>query len=265
MKTDAVLLSLFPAFHPPTIGINAIMFYAPVILSSIGFGTQAALMNTAIIGAVNVAATLVAVALVDRAGRRPLFLFGGGQMALSQAALAVLLGVFFKEGGSGSGSAAAAATLPKPVGIAVIAVVCVYVSAFAFSWGPLGWLVPAEVQPLETRSVGQSINVSVNFLLTALMGQVFISLLCSFKWGIFLFFGGWVVVMTLFVFFFVPETRGVPIEEMHLLWAAHPFWKRFVGSEVRGEEVEDGSVSHVVAKKEDGVVVAESSSKDDNE
>lgn len=101
------------------------MFYMPVILSSIGMA-DSALINTAIVGAVNVAATLVAVALVDKAGRRPLFLFGGAQMAVSQAALAVLLGVFFKEGGAGS----AAASLPKPVGIAVIAVVCVYVSAF---------------------------------------------------------------------------------------------------------------------------------------
>ena len=241
------------------------MFYAPVILASLGFGVQASLMNTAIIGAVNVVATLVAVALVDRAGRRPLFLFGGVQMALSQVALAVLLGVFFKEGGA---PGTAAASLPKPVGIAVIAVVCVYVSAFSFSWGPLGWLVPAEVQPLETRSVGQSINVSVNFLLTALMGQVFISLLCSFKWGIFLFFAGWVVLMSLFVFFLVPETRVVPTEEMHLLWAAHPFWKRFVEAELRTEGLEDGGndVSVSLAKKEEnggGVAVVESSSKDD--
>ena len=131
--------------------------------------------------------------------------------------------------------------------------------------------MPAEVQPLETRSVGQSINVSVNFLLTALMGQVFISLLCSFKWGIFLFFAGWVAVMTLFVLLLVPETRGVPIEEMHLLWAAHPFWKRFVSSEIRTEELEDGEVAVSLSKKnkgkggddEDGVAVAESSSKDD--
>ena len=247
------------------------MFYMPVILSSIGMA-DSALVNTAIVGAVNVAATLVAVALVDRAGRRPLFLFGGAQMALSQVALAVLLGVFFKEGGSTeAAAAAAAASLPKPGGIAVVFVVCVYVSAFAFSWGPLGWLVPAEVQPLETRSVGQSINVSVNFLLTALMGQVFISLLCSFKWGIFLFFAGWVAVMTLFVLLLVPETRGVPIEEMHLLWAAHPFWKRFVSSEIRTEELEDGEVAVSLSKKnkgkggddEDGVAVAESSSKDD--
>lgn len=236
------------------------MFYMPVILSSIGMA-DSALVNTAIVGAVNVVATLVAVALVDRAGRRPLFLFGGAQMAASQVALAVLLGVFFKEG-------SVSASLPKPVGIAVIAVVCVYVSAFAFSWGPLGWLVPAEVQPLETRSVGQSINVSVNFLLTALMGQVFISLLCAFKWGIFLFFGGWVVVMTLFVYLYVPETRGVPTEEMHLLWAAHPFWRRFVEPEARNGEIEDGEVVAVSpAKKggkgEDGVAVAGSSSKDD--
>lgn len=255
------LLSIPNHPHHKLPGINAIMFYCPVILSSLGFGGSAALMNTAIVGAVNVVATLIAVALVDRRGRRPLFLFGGAQMAVAQVALAVLLGVFFEEGG------AVSATLPKPVGIAVIAVVCVYVSAFAFSWGPLGWLVPAEVQPLETRSVGQSINVSVNFLLTALMGQVFISLLCSFKWGIFLFFGGWVLVMTAFVFFLVPETRGVPIEEMHLLWAAHPFWKRFVGDKAREEDFEDGAggeeATASLAKVDKDVAVAESSSKDD--
>lgn len=130
--------------------------------------------------------------------------------------------------------------------------------------------MPAEVQSLETRSVGQSINVSVNFLLTALMGQVFISLLCSFKWGIFLFFGGWVAVMTLFVWLLVPETRGVPIEEMRLLWASHPFWKRFVENEdVRTEELEDGSGEAAVplAKRGKGnvVTVAASSSKDDDE
>lgn len=132
--------------------------------------------------------------------------------------------------------------------------------------------MPAEVQPLETRSVGQSINVSVNFLLTALMGQVFISLLCSFKWGIFLFFGGWVAVMTLFVLLLVPETRGVPIEEMRLLWASHPFWKRFVESEeIRTEELEDGAgkVAVPLAKKGTSkgnvVTVAASSSKDDDD
>ena len=93
------------------------MFYSPVILSTLGMEP---FINTAIVGAVNVVATLVAVALVDRTGRRPLFLFGGAQMAVSQAALAVLLGVFFKDGGGGGSSAAsAAAALPKPVGIAV--------------------------------------------------------------------------------------------------------------------------------------------------
>jgi len=221
------------------------MFYAPVIFSSIGMA-DTALVNTAIVGAVNVIATLVAVALVDRAGRRPLFLFGGAQMAASQVALAALLGAFFRD-------SSAAASLPRPVGVAVIAVVCAFVAAFAFSWGPLGWLVPAEVQPLETRSVGQSINVSVNFLLTALMGQVFVSLLCALRWGIFLFFAGWVAAMTAFVFFLVPETRGVPIEEMRLLWASHPFWRRFVpADEARAGGVEDGEGEEValsLAKK----------------
>ena len=131
------------------------MFYAPVIMASLGMGTKAALLNTVVIGAVNVLATLVSIAAVDRLGRKPLLIEGGLQMGGALVAMAALLGVFFKDG---------SATLPPNVGAAAIAVACVFVSAFAWSWGPLGWLVPAEVQPLETRSVGQGINVSVNFL-----------------------------------------------------------------------------------------------------
>jgi hypothetical protein len=67
--------------------------------------------------------------------------------------------------------------------------------------------VPSEIQPLETRAAGTSINTFVNFLFTFLIGQAFLSILCAMKWGTFLFFAGWVIIMTLFVFFCVPETK----------------------------------------------------------
>jgi hypothetical protein len=63
------------------------------------------------------------------------------------------------------------------------------VAGFAWSWGPLGWLVPAEIQPLETRAAGTGINTFVNFMFTFVIGQAFLSILCSMKWGTFLFFG----------------------------------------------------------------------------
>ena len=246
--TMAVCIPLFQQFT----GINSIMFYAPVIMSSLGMGTRAALLNTVIIGAVNVGATLVSVYLVDRAGRKPLFIEGGIQMAAAQVAMAVLLGKYFSDG---------SATLPPAVGIAVIGVICLFVSAFAWSWGPLGWLVPTEIQPLETRSVGQGITVAVNFALTFIMGQFFVSMMCGLRYGIFLFFAAWVVAMTIFVSALLPETRGVPLEEVSDLWRAHWFWKRVVGSAphpapsgtfAAREDSASGALAAMGAKGDDG-------------
>lgn len=119
-------------------------------------------------------------------------------------------------------------TMATALGWIAVVLICVYVSSFAWSWGPLGWLIPSEIFPLETRSAGQAITVSTNMLFTFLIAQVFLAMLCAFKWGIFLFFAAWVVIMFFFTYFFIPETKGVPIEEMDLVWTKHWFWKRYV-------------------------------------
>lgn len=128
-------------------------------------------------------------------------------------------------GVSGVGSAS------KTLAALLLCFICGYVAAFAWSWGPLGWLVPSEIFPLEIRSAGQSITVSMNMLFTFAIGQAFLSMLCHMKFGLFYFFAGWVIIMTLFVAFFVPETKNVPIEEMMLVWNNHWFWSRFLSEE----------------------------------
>ena len=133
-----------------------------------------------------------------------------------QVIVAVILGVKF----------GADKQLSRSYSIVVVVVICLFVLAFGWSWGPLGWTVPSEIFPLETRSAGQSITVAVNLLFTFAVAQAFLSLLCAFKFGIFLFFAGWITVMTVFVYVFLPETKGVPIEEMVLLWRKHWFWKK---------------------------------------
>ncbi|XP_031386807.1 sugar carrier protein A [Punica granatum] len=211
-----LLMAIFmPTFQILT-GINSILFYAPVLFQSMGFGGSASLYSSALTGAVLVSSTFISIATVDRLGRRALLISGGIQMITCQSVVSLILGL--KLGNNQE--------LTKDFSILVVVVICLFVVAFGWSWGPLGWTVPSEIFPLETRSAGQSITVAVNLLFTFIIGQSFLSLLCAFKFGIFLFFAGWIIIMTIFVYVFLPETKGVPIEEMTLLWRKHWFWKR---------------------------------------
>lgn len=219
-RPQLVMAILIPFFQQVT-GINVIMFYAPVLFKTIGFGGDASLMSAVITGGVNVIATFVSIFSVDRAGRRFLFIEGGIQMFVCQVAVAICIGLKFGTSGN-------ADHLPKWYAILVVFFICTYVAAFAWSWGPLGWLVPSEIFPLEIRSAAQSMTVSVNMLFTFLIAQVFLILLCHLKFGLFLFFAFWVVVMTIFIIFFLPETKGIPIEEMTMVWKTHWFWKKFM-------------------------------------
>lgn len=224
-RPQMVITFLIPFFQQLT-GINVIMFYAPVLFKTLGFGDDAALMSAVVTGLVNVLATFVSIFTVDKFGRRFLFLEGGIQMIICQIAVGALVGSVFGVSGTGSFS--------KGTGNLALALICIYVAAFAWSWGPLGWLVPSEIHPLETRSVGQSINVSVNMFFTFIIGQLFLSMLCYMKFGLFFFFAGWVMVMTAFVYFFIPETKNVPIDEMNKVWKDHWFWAKYIPDDAPG-------------------------------
>ncbi|KAG4972757.1 hypothetical protein JHK87_029578 [Glycine soja] len=212
----SIALQIFQQFT----GINAIMFYAPVLFNTLGFKNDASLYSAVITGAVNVLSTVVSIYSVDKLGRRMLLLEAGVQMFLSQVVIAIILGIKVTDHSD---------DLSKGIAILVVVMVCTFVSSFAWSWGPLGWLIPSETFPLETRSAGQSVTVCVNLLFTFVIAQAFLSMLCHFKFGIFLFFSGWVLVMSVFVLFLLPETKNVPIEEMtERVWKQHWFWKRFI-------------------------------------
>jgi sugar porter (SP) family MFS transporter len=241
-RPQLVMAVAIPLFQQLT-GINVIMFYAPVLFKTLGFGGTASLMSAVITGLVNLVSTLVSVFTVDRVGRRALFLEGGAQMLAAQVAVGALIGAKF--GWSG------VATVPAGYAAATVVVMCVYVAGFAWSWGPLGWLVPSEVMPLEVRPAGQSITVAVNMLMTFAVAQAFLPMLCRLKFVLFFFFAACVVVMTLFIALFLPETKGVPIEDMAGVWKTHWYWKRFVNdgddTDGHGIDIEMGCVGE--AKK----------------
>jgi hypothetical protein len=138
--------------------------------------------------------------------------------------VATCIGVKFGADGN-------AENLPKWYAIVVVIFICTYVAGFAWSWGPLGWLVPSEIFPLEIRSAAQSVNVSVNMIFTFIVAQIFLTMLCHLKFGLFIFFAIFVCAMTVFVYYFLPETMGIPIEEMSRVWKQHWYWKRFVTDE----------------------------------
>ncbi|XP_030532386.1 sugar transport protein 8-like [Rhodamnia argentea] len=211
----AIVLQVFQQFT----GINAIMFYAPVLFQTVGFGNNAALLSTVITGLVNMFSTLVSIYTVDKAGRRVLLLEACVQMFITQTVIGLLLLLHLKPAGS----------LNSTEAIVVVVFVCVYVMGFAWSWGPLGWLIPSETFPLETRTAGFACAVSSNMLCTFIIAQAFLSMLCHMKAGIFFFFASWILVMGLFTLFLLPETKGVPVDSMvERVWKQHWFWKRYM-------------------------------------
>ncbi|KMT00388.1 hypothetical protein BVRB_9g216930 [Beta vulgaris subsp. vulgaris] len=216
--TMAIAIPFFQQFT----GINVIMFYAPILFKTIGFQNNASLMSSVITGAFNVLATLVSIYGVDKWGRRILFIEGGIQMFVCQVVVAILIGLKFRVSGNLSSQ------VHQWYAIVLVLFICTYVCAFAWSWGPLGWLVPSEIFPLEIRSAAQSINVSVNMFFTFVVAQVFLTMLCHLKFGLFLFFAFFLFLMSVFIYFFLPETKGMPIEEMSIVWKNHWFWGRFI-------------------------------------
>ena len=117
----------------------------------------------------------------------------------------------------------------------LLVLMCFYSAGFGWSWGPLLWLIPSEIFPLKIRTTGQSIAVAVQFVTVFILSQSFLSMLCHLKFGAFLFHACWIVVMTIFIIFFLPETKGVQLDSIYDLWSKHWLWGRFVKGEVLGQ------------------------------
>ncbi|PIA50310.1 hypothetical protein AQUCO_01300805v1 [Aquilegia coerulea] len=217
-RPQLVMAIAIPFFTQVT-GINVIAFYAPILFRTIGFGESASLLSGAATGVLGISSNFISMFTVDRFGRKVLFMVGGIQMLISQV---IIGGIMAAQVGDQN-------EVANRYAYSILVLIFVYVVGFGYSWGPLGWLVPSEIFPLEIRSAGQSINIAVSFFFTCIIAQTFLSMLCHFKSGLFFFFGGWVIIMTLFMHLFLPETKNVPMETMDQVWREHWFWKKFVG------------------------------------
>jgi sugar porter (SP) family MFS transporter len=196
----ALVVGLGLAVFQQITGINAVLYYAPTVLESTGFGSSTSILATVGIGVINVVMTVVAIALIDRVGRRLLLLVGVGGMVLT---LGVLGAVFYMPGFSGA------------LGWFATGSLMLYVAFFAIGLGPVFWLLISEIYPLSVRGTamgavtvanwGANLLVSLTFpILTANVGTP----------STFWLFGGLSVLALVFTYAVVPETKGRSLEEI---------------------------------------------------
>ena len=187
-------------------GINTIIYYAPTIFKVAGFDSNLnAIYATTGIGVVNFLMTIVAIFFTDRLGRKPLLYFGLTGVMLSLAALGC---AFAFESALGSNLKYVA------VGSLVTYIIC-----FAMSLGPIGWIIVSEVFPLKIRGIAMSICTVSNFAFNFFVVGSF-PLLIHKIGGAYTFWGFAIVsfLCILFVYFFVPETKGISLEKIEDNW-----------------------------------------------
>lgn len=201
-----IILSVFQQF----VGINVIFYYSTTLWKAVGFDESNSMLISVISSVINVGMTFVAIALVDKVGRRPLLLLGSIGMTVSLGAMALAFGSATTVGGELSLSGAWAP-------IALIAA-NVFVIAFAFSWGPLVWVLLGEIFPGRVRAKALGVAAMAQWLANFAITITFPSMS---SWSLPLTYAMYALFALLsfvFVFFKIPETRGLSLEESEKLF-----------------------------------------------
>jgi MFS transporter, SP family, xylose:H+ symportor len=196
-----ILLSVFQQF----VGINVVLYYAGNIFRNMGSTTDSSMVQTIIVGSVNLIFTVLAILTVDRFGRKPLMIIGGIGMAVSM----ISLGFSFYFG--------------KP-GIMALVFMLTYTASFAMSWGPVTWVLLSEIFPNSIRGA-MSIAVAAQWLANLIVSWTFpmmndnLALTARFNHG----FAYWIygimgILSALFIWKIVPETKGKTLEEIEKVW-----------------------------------------------
>lgn len=188
-----VLLSVFQQ----AIGINAVLYYAPRIFEKIGAGDS--MMQTVIMGVVNILFTLVAIFTVEKVGRKPLLVIGS--IGMAAGAFSVALCDEMSIGGI----------------IPVLSII-VYAAFFMMSWGPICWVLIAEIFPNTIRGKAVAIAVAFQWIFNYLVSSTFPALYEFSPGFAYSLYGVICVLAALFVWKMVPETKGLSLEEMNALW-----------------------------------------------
>ena len=195
-------------------GINAIIYYANEIFAEAGFTTaeQQAKATLYAVGAVNVLATFIAVAWVDRFGRRPLLFSGLIGMTVSLAAVGFSFAALENQPEGGPTSTTVG-------GLVTVLALVVFIASFAFSLGPIVWTIISEIYPNRVRGRAMAVATAVNWFAAFIVAQFFLSLVDAIgESTTFFMFSALCIVTYAFVHRWVPETKGKSLEEIQERW-----------------------------------------------
>ena len=198
-----IMLSVFQQ----AVGINAVLYFAPRIFESMGMGNP--MVQTVIMGIINILFTLLAVFTVEKWGRKPLLIYGSAGMAI---------GAF--------GVALCNVVTGLPALISVISIM-VYSASFMFSWGPICWVLIAEIFPNTIRGAAVAVAVAFQWIFNFIVSSTFVPMYnmrlgeMGDKFGhmfAYALYGVICVIAAIFVWKLVPETKGKTLEDMTNLW-----------------------------------------------
>ena len=196
-----IILSVFQQF----VGINVVLYYAGNIFRNMGASNDTSLLQTIIVGAINMFFTVIAIFTVDRFGRKPLMITGGLIMAVSMLSLGF---AFFN----------------RQTGIFALLFMLFYIAGFAMSWGPVTWVILSEIFPNSIRGA-MSVSVAALWIANLIVSWTF-PMLNDNEWLTGKFnhgFSYWIyglmcILGALFVYKFIPETKGKSLEEIEKFW-----------------------------------------------
>jgi MFS transporter, SP family, galactose:H+ symporter len=183
-------------------GINVVMYFAPTIFKIAGFAdTNAQMWGTVIVGIINVLATFIAIAFVDKLGRKPIMYAGFITMGAAMIAVGTLFNMKIEK--------------HPELGYVAIFALLIFIIGFAMSAGPIIWVLCSEIYPLAARDLGVTFSTATNWIANAIVGLTFLLLLAGLGNGnTFLLYGALNILFIIFFVIFVPETKGVSLEKI---------------------------------------------------
>lgn len=190
-----ILLSVFQQF----VGINVALYYAPRIFESMGAAKDASMLQTVVMGLINVIFTVVAILTVDRWGRKPLLMVGSIGMAVGMFAIAAL-------------------SYLQIIGISTLVFIMIYTASFMMSWGPICWVLISEIFPNKIRGAAVAVAVAAQWAANYFISSTYpfmIEYSGAVTYG---FYGIMSILSFVFVWKMVPETKGKTLEEMEKIW-----------------------------------------------